>query len=183
MYGPNGTMQHTLRAIWSSKQHSNYNTNQSYLVTLSTLSYWNGAYNSSNASNLTYAHQGEIQCKPTSLYDNVNGSTGTITLSQSSANFTYLDIHYLCGATSGPYTGPVYGFVRIYSPSGKVASLVSTWVFNTTYGSTQTVTKQVLINTNKITNKSYSAFNIQDSAACWSSYSNAIYITKVVGWK
>ena len=178
-----GKMQHTLRAIWSSKQHSNYNNNQDYLATLSTLSYWNGAYNSSNSSNLTYAHQGEIQCKSTQLYNNTNGSNGTITLSASSANYTYLDIYFLFGATEGPYSGPVHGFVRVYAPNGKVATLNGTWVYNSSTGATQTVTKQVLINTNKITNKSYSAFNVQNNSACWSSYANAVYITRVDGWK
>ena len=55
-----GKLQHTLRAIWSTQQHTNYNTNQHYLATLSTLTYWNGAYNSSGNSNLQYATKGKI---------------------------------------------------------------------------------------------------------------------------
>lgn len=176
-------MQHTLRAIWSSKQHTNYNTHQDYLATLSTLSYWNGAYNSSNASNLTYCYNGEIQCRPTNLYNNTSGATGTVTLSESSANYAYVDIYFLVKAPEGPYKGDVYGCTRVYLPSGKVASLNATWVYNSSSGGTQTVTKQVLINTNKITNKSYSAFNVQNNATCWSGYNNAVYITRVEGYK
>ncbi|MGN1327772.1 MAG: hypothetical protein ACI4VQ_06850 [Clostridia bacterium] len=44
----------------SSKTHTNYNTNQGYLATMSFLSFWNGAYNSGGSSNLTYCHKGTI---------------------------------------------------------------------------------------------------------------------------
>lgn len=44
----------------SSKTHTNYNTNQGYLATMSFLSFWNGAHNSGGSSNLTYCHKGTI---------------------------------------------------------------------------------------------------------------------------
>lgn len=52
-----GELQYTTRVLATSKTHTNYNTEQDRLPTLSFLSCWNGAYNSSNSSNLTYAHQ------------------------------------------------------------------------------------------------------------------------------
>lgn len=55
-----GKIQHTLRKFASSKTHTDYNNNQSYIPTMSFLTYWNGAYNSSNSSNLTYCAKGEI---------------------------------------------------------------------------------------------------------------------------
>lgn len=55
-----GKIQHTLRKFASSKTHTDYNNNQSYIPTMSFLTYWNGAYNSSNNSNLTYCTKGEI---------------------------------------------------------------------------------------------------------------------------
>lgn len=78
----------------SSKGHSGWGTNNNYVPDIAFITYWNGAYNSSNNSNLTYAHQGTIQCKPTSLYDNSSGTTGTVSLSQNISNFSYIEIYY-----------------------------------------------------------------------------------------
>lgn len=44
----------------SSKTHTNYNNNQNFVPAMSFLSFWNGAYNSNNISNLTYCHEGII---------------------------------------------------------------------------------------------------------------------------
>ena len=85
---------------------------------MSFLSYWNGAYNSNNSSNLTYAHQGTIQCKPTTLYDNSSGPNGTITLSQTAANFSYLEIYYAKGGSTALTCS-----VKIDSPNGKTVAL------------------------------------------------------------
>ena len=53
-----GKFQRTVRSIWSAKSHSNYNTNQDHLATISCLTWWNGAYNASGGSNLTYCNKG-----------------------------------------------------------------------------------------------------------------------------
>lgn len=53
-----GKMQHTLREIWNSKQHSHYNTNQQCVATLSCLTFWNGTYDAKGNSNLTYCNRG-----------------------------------------------------------------------------------------------------------------------------
>ena len=112
-----GELQYTTRVFATSKTHTNHNTEQDRIPTLSFLSYWNGAYNSNNNSNLTYAHQGEIQCKPISLYDNSSGTTGTVTLSQTAANFSYLEIFFSRNTNNG------YDCTKIYSPNGKKANL------------------------------------------------------------
>ena len=44
----------------NAKTHTNYDTNGTYVPTMNFLSYWNGAYASSGASNLTYCAQGTI---------------------------------------------------------------------------------------------------------------------------
>lgn len=44
----------------STKTHTNYDTNGTYVPTMNFLSYWDGAYASSGASNLTYCAQGTI---------------------------------------------------------------------------------------------------------------------------
>ena len=114
-----GELQYTTRVIVNSKTSTNYNTEQDRIPTLSFLSYWNGAYSTDNYSNLTYAHQGIIQCKPKSLYDNNSGTTGTITLSETAANFTYLEIFYFYPH----WDGYLYGSTKIYSPNGKLSTL------------------------------------------------------------
>lgn len=71
-----GSLDYTKRVIWNSVGHTNYDTEQDRIATLSTLSYWNGAYNSSNKSNLKYCSQGEIAAKVASkVGNNVSGSS------------------------------------------------------------------------------------------------------------
>ena len=101
----------------TAKGHTNYGTNGNYLPDMNFLSFWNGAFNSSNESNLTYCYQGTIQAKPTSLYNNSNGSNGTITLSQTAANFNYIEIYYALNTDSG------YSCSKVQSPNGKKANL------------------------------------------------------------
>ena len=95
--GPDGRMDYTQRKFSTSKTHTDYNNNQDYVPTLSFLSFWNGAYDSGGNSNLTYAHQGEIQCKPTTLWTNSNPSAAfgsqTININNLS-NYKYIDIIY-----------------------------------------------------------------------------------------
>lgn len=54
----------TQKKSLSSKADSGWGTNNGYVPDMSFIAYWNGAY-SGSASNLTYAHQGTIQCQPT----------------------------------------------------------------------------------------------------------------------
>ena len=72
-----GKFQHTERAIWKTRIHSNYNINQDYLATISCLTWWNGAYNANGGSNLTYCNKGAFG---TIVTKNVGDyvSTGTV---------------------------------------------------------------------------------------------------------
>lgn len=110
----------------SSQSHSNYGTNNDYVPDMSFIAYWNGAYASNNASNLTYCYQGTIQAKPTSLYSNSDGSNGTITLSQTAANFSYLEIYYAKGGSTALTCS-----VKIDSPNGKTVALNWSQFFDT----------------------------------------------------
>lgn len=56
-------------------------------------------------------------CKPSQLYNNTSGSNGTITLSASAANYTHMRIYFYADANQ-------YSSVDVYSPNGKVVSLV-----------------------------------------------------------
>lgn len=138
----------------SSKSHSNWGTNNGYVPNMSFIAFWNGAYASNKASNLTYAHQGTIQCKPTSLYDNSTGTTGTVTLSQSAANFTYLTIftrdddnHYSSRDVYSPNRKSVYfisGYPQNNSSQGFCNIKMSISYIN---GTTISRTRSTFLNT------------------------------------
>ena len=54
------------------------------------------------------------------LYDNPTGSSGTITLSDSSANYTYLEIFYRNNDN-------IYSSLKVYQPNGKQITMMSNW--------------------------------------------------------
>lgn len=119
-------------------------------------------------------HSGYLLCS-TSLYNNTSGTTGTITLSESAANFTYLEIFY--GKTTDYLNS-----VRIHQASGKkVALSISYYDNNSTYS--QLLSKQISISGTSITNVSgQSGFaNIYASNHEVGS-ANQIYIYKVTGY-
>ena len=139
-----GELQYTKRLIVNSKTHSQYNTEQDRLATLSMLSYWNGAYNASNVSNLTYCTEGTIQAKPITLYSNSSGTTGTVTLSQSASNFTYIEIFYgksfnffnsiKVRATDAGSVGLMYGYCADIVQIGcREVAVSGTSITNSTY--------------------------------------------------
>lgn len=75
----------------SSLSHTNYNTNGTYVPTMNFLSYWNGAYSSSGASNLSYCSKGAFGTAATK-------NTGDF----ATANHTHSN--YLTGITSAMVT-------------------------------------------------------------------------------
>lgn len=97
---------------WTSHSYAS-----SVVPTLNLLSNWNGAWDSNGNSSLKYAYQGIIQCKPTVLYENgTSGTSGTVTLSSSAANFNYIKIYIADDAN-------VYSETTVYSPNGKIVNL------------------------------------------------------------
>lgn len=71
---------------------------------------WNGSWKSIlDSSNYT----SWVSPKPISLYSSSDGSNGTITLSQSAANFTYLEVFYADNNNRQANS------IKIYSPNGK----------------------------------------------------------------
>ena len=155
----------------SSKTHTNWNTNQSYIPDMSFLSYWNGAHNSSNSSNLTYCTEGTIQAKPTSLYDNSSGTTGTVTLSQSAANFSYLEIFCYRDGLS-------FNSGRIANPNGK-SVIITTSQFYSGDSGIYLYTKKVTISGTSITANYQKWSHLNGSVGD----DNNNKIVKVVGWR
>lgn len=78
----------------------------------SALNGWRKVLDSSNYT--SYAAKAPVQ-----LYSNATGTTGTVPLSESAANFTYLEIFYTDNNGKQPDSA------KIYSPNGKYVSLNS----------------------------------------------------------
>ena len=156
----------------TSKSHTDYSNDGTKLPDISMISYWNGAYNSSNSSNLTYAHQGTIQCKPTSLYENSTGVTGNVSLSQTAGNFNYLEIFYY-GKIGGT---DWYQSMRVFSPNNKkVALITANGLSNAMAIGVHTMTISGTSITNNY-NGTYSSFGAPGGT-------NEVYVYKVLGWK
>ena len=115
---------------------------------------------------------GTIQLKPSSLYDNSSGTTGTITLSETSANFAYLEIFY--GKSEIGISS-----VKVYSPNGKKVCFSQSQYINATY---QVISKKGKISGTSITfsdkgfmNRSMSALNVNAE--------DTILVYKVIGYR
>jgi hypothetical protein len=170
----NGKFQHTSKQKWTSKTHSNYNNNQNQLATISCLTYWNGAYNSSNASNLTYAHQGTIQCKPKNLYNNTTGTNGTVQLSETAANFSFLRIYYRNDNNR-------YGSITVYSPNGKTVNIFAPSLDN---GSKLNMkVKDMYVNGKNMTVTYTYMLQAIDGSMVFNNNNNTTYIVRVDGYR
>lgn len=176
-----GELQYTTRVMGTAKTHSDYNNQQDRIPTLGFLSFWNGAHNSHNNSNLTYCLQGEIQAKPTTLYNNASGTKGTVTLSQNATNFAYLDIFYL----NNNGVGDSYNRLSV-SQNGNYFILSNIGFYlnsgDSVNGSEIRVSSYKLSgNTITVTGSSYTY--IRNKAINWMDNNNNIYIYKVIGYK
>jgi hypothetical protein len=109
---------------------------------------------------------------PVVLYDNSTGTNGNVTLSSSSANYTYLEIFYRGNDNQ-------YSSVKVFEPNGKEVSLLVSLTYNNRIYFKQ---KIVNISGTSISNKNYSEgwFNGSNQQG-WSAANN-IYITRVIGY-
>ena len=172
----NGNMDFTTRVMPNSVTSSMYNTEQDRLVTLQFISFWNGSYGSDNYSNLKYCHQGVIQAFPTNLYENASGTNGTVTLSETAANFNHIQIFF--NKTSDRYSS-----VDVWAPNGKNVSLELTYVENNN-NFAQTQAKRMAISGSNITLVSNSFGGINFSGSTSTVFNNnELKIYKVLGYK
>lgn len=115
------------------------------------------------------------------LFDNSSGTTGTISnLTESVANFSYLEIYYYSKDDSSNIT---YKSTKIYSPNGKTAelSLIRTFTGSSV---SQTVLSRIAISGTSITPSKYGYANVRHGDTGYvSSSSNYVYITKIVGYR
>lgn len=134
---------------------------------------------STSTTNALSAYQGKVlndKYNGTVLYSNSSGTTGTVTLSQSSANFTYLEIFYR------RETGEECYSEKIQAPNGKKVGLVG--AFLTTDGLTfQIRSKTISINGTSINVIKDGFVNCMSSGISALKSESACYITKVLGYK
>ena len=123
---------------------------------------------------------GEIKAKgPVILYNNASGATGTIPLSESAANFDYIEI--FGGKLDGDNGG--YTSVKVYDPNGKRASLVQV-NYISSLGVFQTVATKILINGTRISVELDGIYNVNSSGILeLTPHENKTLIYRVVGYR
>lgn len=136
----------------------------------------NNTLTSTSTTEALSANQGKVlndKYNGTVLYNNSSGTTGTVTLSQTAANFTYLEIYFK--------NDTLYGSTRIYSPNGKQASMEVNFSVSQ-YNVARTQYKTVNINGTSITNNQYGYLSASTTNTIGVSISeNKIAITTVIG--
>lgn len=127
------------------------------------------------------ANQGKVlndainNLKPVQLYNNTTGTNGTVTLSETSANFTYIEIFY-----KETQRGNCYSSVKVYSPNDKTVNLSTMYYSGATYGM-YLITKDIKISGTSITNVRYGWQYVGSDR--YSIDQNLINIVRVVGYK
>lgn len=109
------------------------------------------------------------------LYSNSTGTTGTVTLSETAANFTFLDIVF------GNGDSRVSGVTRVYSPNGKTAEISANLIGANGYASLY-FARYTISGTSmaKSLNNTLSA----SLNGTWAvSTSGELYVVAVLGWK
>ena len=110
------------------------------------------------------------------LYSNASGTTGTVTLSETAANFSMLEIYFKTNDGN-------FGCAKVWYPNGRTADLVGA-----TYNSSASMyvkRRPVLISGTSISNNGYAGEGrVNSNNSCTTSTSaGVILICYVLGWK
>ena len=113
------------------------------------------------------------------LYNSTTGgTTGDVTLSDSSANYDYIEIYF----RSNDGIDNV-GSQKVYSPNGKKTFLIYYCIFDGATTSTYLKIKKVYINGTTISVEGYTEIVLSNGLTPGASGNNLIYITRVAGYK
>lgn len=114
-----------------------------------------------------------VSAKPTQLYNNATGSNGTITLSQTAANFNHMRIYYKHSDDN------TYSSVDVYSPNSKLVLLP---IIEATGSAAWIVGRLVQISGTSVSTYSnwYGVQNTTTGASY--SHTNYVSIIRVEGW-
>lgn len=172
----NGRLEYTERVLPDAVTSSMWPNDQDRLATLRFMSFWNGRYDNDN-SNLIYCHQGIIQAFPTTLYENLSGTNGTITLSDNVQYYSCIEIFY-CKINDRRKCQSV----KVYSPHYTSAALTLSYYTN---GFCQLLNTIVDINDNIISfsGNYIGLLNIENNSIVGMSSNSEIVIYKVYGYK
>ena len=115
---------------------------------------------------------------PTVLYENSSGTAGTVTLSKTAANFSYLEIFYR--DKQGNYPG--YNSVKVYSPNGKRVdtTTIQKESADTNTSNIRINTRSLIISDTSITVDNYQVNYVPDGGKY---HTNEQYIMKVIGYR
>lgn len=125
---------------------------------------------------------GEIKAKdPVILYNNASGGRSSIPLSESAANFAYIEI--FGGKLDG--NGGGYTSVKVYDPNGKRASLTQVnYIVTSTGDIFQTVMAKMLISGTSIKVEADGCYNVDSKGiAEFIPNENKLLIYRVVGYR
>lgn len=110
------------------------------------------------------------------LYNNVNGSIGTITLNESAENYDYLEIFFRTDDN-------IYNSLKVSQPNNKRINLIGTWV-DTSQPVCYLKVKVMTISGTSISNYGDGNCNIRmTNSGNTINATDLISITKVVGYK
>lgn len=149
---------------------------------------WRKSLDSVNYTNYVDV-KGYAAPKPVTLYSS-NGDYGSILLSQSAADFSYLEIFFSENTAVGDTNSKIFNSVRVYSPNGKVVNATIEYT-NSTASTLYIKTAYYLISGTSITKKqsshtvlktdSVTVYKDGDSSTL--TPSTFIRIYKVLGYK
>lgn len=144
---------------------------------------WHVQYRPQNGSD-TWSDWVRVQNVPVVLYDNASGTNGTVTLSQTAANFDHMRIYAkFQGSATDNFT---FCSTDVYSPNGKRVTVMCAGVDNSGITCLYLHTKDVLVSGTSITVQNYGYSWFQSYWATSSTvgiqYENYMYITRVEAW-
>ena len=115
------------------------------------------------------------------LYNNTTGSNGTITLSESAANFSYIEVFY--SKYEGNLSYSVHGSMKIYAPNGKRG--VNSFFFQYTQNNqSQLINRTIYFNGTSLTQSYGGVINfVNSSLAAQAQDNKEIYINRVDGYR
>ena len=127
------------------------------------------------SATLDWSDWRELQTKERTLYENNSGTTGTVTLSDSTANYNCIEIFYKTNDN-------LYGSCKVNSANGKNIVITSSMPTNDS-GNCYLKSTQYSISGTKITPQKYSEVALYTKGDLKVDASeNRITIVKVVGW-
>ena len=134
---------------------------------------------------ISHTHQEYQGSVPVQLYNSSSGTSGTVNLSESVANYSRVKIFFKKGSSSTNNISYPNGSIEVWNPNGKyIDTLITT---SDTNSSNLTLYSSIwLVSGNKITFQSTTSKSVSFTASSYPTVSlqssSSIYITRVEGY-